>query len=188
MSLSSKIFLESQLWVLRSFPLGTDSDPACCDLPTWAKTLLNSSWRVLPSENRDQILVPSSGRASRGLRRVISDFRADPAVSNSLRMNLGCVQAAKLAQFPQPLKTGSPWMQSQFFGDSTKRMRGWRKPKITVLFVSTEGELLDFCAPLWSRRSSRGSWSAGKGQAQRGLCAAAPLHGVISRKYFPCFL
>lgn len=73
------------------------------------------SLEVPPSENDDKNLLSSLGRASSGLRNVVSDFSAGSALSDSLWMHLGCVQTVRLAQVLQPLKTGSPWMQSQFF-------------------------------------------------------------------------
>lgn len=57
---------------------------------------------------------------------------------------LGCVwdvsRLFELARIPQPLKTGSPVDAVPVSQDSTKRMRGWRKPKITGLLGSTEGD------------------------------------------------
>lgn len=89
-----------------------------------------------------ETLCHPQGSFDDGLRNVVSSFCAGPAVSDTLWVRLGCVQPVELGPDPAASQTGSPGMQSQIFQDSTKTMRGWRKPKITVLFRSIEGDCL----------------------------------------------
>lgn len=74
------------------------------------------SLEVPPSENEDKNLLSSLGRASSRLRNVVSNFSAEPAVSDSLWMRLGCVQTVKLAQVLQPLKQAVHGCSSSFSG------------------------------------------------------------------------
>lgn len=119
------------------------------------------SLEVLPSET-DKNLVSSLGRASGGLRSVVSNFSAEPALSDSLWMHLGCVQTVRLALVLQPLKQGVHGCSPSFSG-LYKEDERLKEAKNNCAVQEHRRGLFGFCGPLLRCQSSHRLWSSRKG-------------------------